>query len=118
MNTEILSWMASDIWPIAPRTASHYTLLPTLQLPNGNKHPPLSLQTSKKTRNLPYTFHGPSTVVHLRSMTGIRQGVTIVIFINTYVDQKDLSTYPIQNDSRLLHDGIGRNLKSDVIRHL
>jgi hypothetical protein len=66
---------------------------------------------------LPYTCHGPGTVVHLR-MTGIRQGVTIVIFINTCLDQKDLSTYPIQNDSRLLHDGIGRNLKSDVIRHL
>jgi hypothetical protein len=37
---------------------------------------------------LPYTCHGPGKVVHLH-MTGIRQEVTIVIFINTYVDQKD-----------------------------
>jgi hypothetical protein len=43
---------------------------------------------------MPYTSHGPRTVVHLR-MTGIRQRVTIVIFINTYLNQKDLSTYPI-----------------------
>jgi hypothetical protein len=49
---------------------------------------------------MPYTCHGPGTVVHLR-MIGIRQVVTKVIFINTYLDQKDLSTYPIQNDSRL-----------------
>jgi hypothetical protein len=37
---------------------------------------------------MPYTCHGPGTVVHVRR-TGIRQEVTVVIFINTYVDQKD-----------------------------